>query len=69
MSNLLSDDAREFLSQDPELICESYGYSLYHHPVMGDIFPIHAITPNGEVTDTGFYNLEDVLVEIASNEV
>lgn len=51
----LSLKARNFLSQRPTLVGAVLGYRFYEHPTRGDEAPLIAITPDGRVIPTDWW--------------
>lgn len=60
----MTEAARLFLEKGPYLLDIFSRYSLYEHPTWGDTAPIYMITPDGELINTGFYDLEDFTLEL-----
>ena len=53
----LSDKAKKFKALNPTFLCRLKGHSLYECPTFGDEGYIVAITPEGKVKRTCFYEI------------
>lgn len=62
----LTDKAKRFLSQQPELMGIVLGYRFYEHPVYGDESPLIVITPEGKKKLSGFYDYVPDMDELLS---
>lgn len=51
--------AKSFLAKNPTELATFGGFKLFEHPTRGDTVPIYMITPDGNLINTGFYDLGD----------
>lgn len=56
-----TEKAIKFLSKNPTLIGVVHGVDLYEHPSFGDEAPLFAITKDGRVKETEYWELPDAM--------
>ena len=57
MTDKTATRVERFLSRQPTHIATVRGYHLYEDPIWGDEAPIQAITPEGRLVDTRFFDV------------
>ena len=55
--------AIEFMAKNPTLIAQAGGFDFYEHPTLGDEATLRAVTPNGRVIRTDFWDAPDVATD------
>ena len=58
--NKLTEKAAKFLTRNPTLIGQVAGFYFYEDPSHGDEAPLIALTPNGEIKRSPFWELPDL---------
>ena len=56
-----TEKAIEFMTKSPTLIATVNGCDLYEHPTLGDEAPLFAITKDGRVKRTDYWELPDAM--------
>lgn len=54
-----TQNAQKFLAQNPTLIARIFGVDLYEHPLYGDETTLKAITADGRLKNTPFWEIPD----------
>ncbi len=55
----LSARANRIMAFNPTELMRIDGYVMYEHPLRGDEAPIYMLTPDGNLINTGEYDLDD----------
>lgn len=53
----LTENAKKFMSRNPQLIAVVGDHRFYEHPVHGDEVDLVVITPDGRKKSSGFYDV------------
>lgn len=61
MNKPTTEKATAFIAKNPTLICTVHGVDLYEHPSFGDESPLYAITKDGRLKRTEYWETPDAM--------